>query len=655
MTTTPSPLNDPKLEAATKKALAENYGIDFANQFDSNNVDAEDVLEEDIVDTQTPLNFDAFIKGFNYTKTYLLDYDNFDKYIGLDGLAYESYKRGLWYYSHSIVQPTSVYKINYKTNIDNRYHMLGLAPVASGKSTSKNKMKKLVDVNDCFETIGLCHPQQLIGKTIPATTRKPQRTIPGILTYKMVIHDEVQDFINEKNDLYSASQKLKRQAMDTYGDNRIDKKLVDNEPGEHTTFYSPTCFLDFAHDVKLASCFFHTGSFRRYWMFDLITDTKVDLQSITEFKLDGEYDYDDYPKTLNAWYKNYKPSTTFDQNTLDIIAHCHATLLKFLLNCKNINAYRYGLIMRYNLRAVISKIVYILAISKKEKIPSIETTIQGCGDAILFILESIKAINERADLGACTDLWKGLDEKNTMALTWLLRKKYTSLETTNVSIKKFWSILANIHGCKITQARGHYYKLKKDGYIDSKKGKDTSWLWLSYIPKEIKIINDSVCDLEFLDKLAKSVGSKNGVLTVLKQTFKKKFDDKWEEEFEKSKSDGSVGVWGYLLTILRVEVPIFILFFNLYKGYPQIMSQPTLLPESAKNSNKKASKGNQECQKHQKQTDTLESEKQPDKQQLEESSDNIITTQESDRDTQYYETKKWDKITQILNKMEENK
>ena len=485
----------------------------------------------------------------------------------MDGDSYHPYKKCLWYLANSLKQPTLSYKINYKTKIDNRINILAISPPASGKSTSKTKMKKFVDSEDVRETSGLCHPQQLIGKTIPATAKKAKKEIPGLLSYKFLIHDEVQDCLNEKNDLYSAVQKLKRQAMDVYGDNEIDKKLVGNMPGEETICISPTRFLDFAHPKKLESTFFDTGSFRRYFIFFLASEEELDLEALTEFKLDGKTDYDHFVKNLDGEYKNSNRKVQFTQQNLDIIAHCHATVLKFLLNCDNENAVRYGMMMRYNLRSVLSKMVFILALANNEKTPSIEITIMACRDTLLFILETIRSINELANIGTTSDVWHGASETDALALTWLLKKRAFSLETSCVSIAKFCTILANLYGCKLTQSRSHYYDLKSKGYLDSKKGKNDSRIWLKFIPKELKLINDRANDLEFLDQF-KTAGSKTPLLTVLKHVF---IDDK---ELEKAKTIGSAGLWGYILYNTCVEVDTLYYINNVYKiGVP-----PPILP-----------------------------------------------------------------------------
>ena len=575
---TDSPLNDPNVQAETAAMVKEKYGEDFADNLYGGNQDKEENLDLDldIIDSKKPLNFDPFINALQDTQ-HLTNFDEFYKYLGLDGKSYLSFKKALWYLVHSLKQPTLSYKVNSKTIIDNRFHLLAITPPAGGKSTTKYKMKKLVKSGDSIETAGLCHPQQMIGKTIPATTKKDKKYIPGYLSYKLLIHDEVQDVINEKNDMYAAIQKLKRQAMDSYGTNIIEKKLVDNLKGEVTKCMSPSRCLDFAHPKKLESPFFDTGSFRRYFIFNLTAEDEIDLDNITEFKPD-EKNYDKYYMNLENEGRKNKWKVKFNKQTMDIIAHCHKTILKFLLKHENTNAFRYGLMMKYDIRSKISKMVYILALANGENVPSVNTIINACRDFILFILESIKSIDYLANIGITSDIWQGLKEEEAIAMTWLLRKEIFSFETSDVTIKKFETILGHLHGCKITQARAYYYKLKKDGFISSTHTRRTSKVWLKYIPKVFKIIekhdkNDKY-GLKFLENLIVGASGKNSLLTPIKNSFKGFSKENIDKMMNKFVGDGSVGIMGYIL--YTHEHKKYIIFNNIYNIGGATPTPPTL-------------------------------------------------------------------------------
>ncbi len=511
--------------------------------------DVEEVETDiDITISKEVLKFDMFTKNSLSTK-HLILYDDMNKDLGLDGESYEPFKKALWYYEHSLMQPTISYKINLKTKADNKFHLLGISSPSGGKTTTKNQIKRIMkdyeeddNENGIIEVSGLSHPEQLVGKMKTTGRGADKKTFPvfGILHYKAVLYDEAQDLLNEKNDIYAKAQRIKRIAMDVYGDNIISKKLVDDLPENILEYPSPSRILDFAHPVKLESPFFDTGSFRRYFSFNLTHDTIISLSDVTDFKIEDKTKIRNYSDLIKSHYNNKRVNVKFTQKTLNIISHYHNCLLYYLLKHKNPNAFRYGLLNRYSLRNMFCKNILILAMANNERTPSVETTINACIDTLLFVFKTIETLNDLGDMSISSDVWGGLGEQDAQALEYLWRKKSIDRDSSKISIKKFWTILGHLYGCKVTQSRAHYYRLKKNGFIDSKRaGDDPSKVWLKFIPKEIKLEAENYNPLKFWDdKKIVTVGRKKGVLAVLKQVF---IDDK---TYQKRVTDGSVGVLG---------------------------------------------------------------------------------------------------------------
>ena len=531
------------------EAFTNQYGEDEANELTSsggNSVDVEDEEDEvEIVESKQSIDF-SFLTENMLRTDHLTNYDVLDLDLSLDGDNYKAMKKGLWYFHHSLKQQTRSYVINRKTRIDNRKHLLIFTPPAGGKSTTKNQVKRIMDDKDLIETSGISHPEQLIGKTKYKGTGKNRISYPnyGVLGYKCVLYDEAQDMINEKDSFFAKAQRVKRIAMDNFGENKISKKLVDDSK-EDVLEYHPECrIIDFAHPQKLNSRFFDTGSFRRYDIFNLVHEEVIDVDSITDFKLDDEVIKSvDYNKVLNKQYKKSREDVQFNQQTLDIISYFHKSLLHFLLNHKNTNAFRYALLTRYSLRNIFCKNILILSLARNESVPNLETTISACTDTLLFILKSIEAINDLGDMGLSTDLWGGVSEEDAQVLEYVYRKKALSKEDSKISIKRFCTILGNIYGCKITQSRAHFYRLKRDGFVDSKRktGDLSSRVWLKFIPKEIKINSKEEEPLKFWRKQLVTVGYKKALLIVTNDYFT---DDK---TMKKIASVGSVGIWGCML------------------------------------------------------------------------------------------------------------
>lgn len=499
--------------------------------------------ETDLVASKNELDFDIFTKMLIETE-HLDNYNALDNDLGLVGEGYEPLKKFLWYYHNSLKQETRSYQINRRTKTDNRKHGLIITSAGAGKTTIKNQIKRIADKRDVYETTGLSHPEQLVG-----TTRhkgNEVKKILGILSYKSVLNDESQDLLNEINDIYAKSQRIKRLAMDCYGENTISKKLVDDDPNDVLSYDPTTRILDFAHPKKLHSAFFDTGSFRRYDIFNLVYDPDIDINNITEFKHNTEEELqENYGEILNNFYARKRVNVSFSQETLDIISHFHKCLLFYLLKHPNKNVFRYGLLTRYAMRVSFCKNVFILAMAKNHKTPTREMTINACGDTMLFILKSIEAINDLGDMGITSDVWGGLKEQDAEACEFLLRKGATSPDLSNISIKEFWSVLANLYGTRITQARMHYYRLKRDGFVEGKRtGKIGSVVWLKYRPKDIVIDSKNFDQLGYWDKHT-SVGNEKSILSLVKQVFT---DDK---SFKRATSVGSVGVLGCVLAVYK--------------------------------------------------------------------------------------------------------
>jgi hypothetical protein len=555
---------DKDLYKETIKRLIENYDeelyekifkflkIKDNHSIDKNPDEEETDKEEEITTAKEEIDFN-FITNLIIDTEHLQGFDLMDLDLGLDGDNYKALKKGLYYYQNSLRQDTSHYTINYKTTIDNRTHILIFTSPGAGKSTIKNQnkriMKDLKETDGVIEVSGVSHPEQLVGKI--EYKGKTDNKVPiikmGILGYKCVMNDETQEMLNEKNDVYAKSQRLKRLAMDTYTFNKISKKLVADSPKDVLEYYSPSNMCDFAHPVQLESPFFDTGSFRRYYAYNVDNNPIIQLNDVTDFSFDIiQEKKQSWKEFLDELYTN-EVDVKFTEEILKIVSHYHKCLLYYLLKHKNKNVFRYGLLVKYAMRVMFCKNIYILAKNKHEETPSLYTTLSACNDTVLFILKTIETYNELGNLGTTSDTWGGVSEQDAQALEYLYRKKALNKETSNITIKQFQTILGYFYGCKRTQSRSHHYRLKSKGYINSgQKGQYGSVVWLKYIPKDIELNTQGFDPLKFWDSYFQGASSKNTFLDTLKQHFK---DDK---TFEKSQGDGGVGVLG--CTIIKNHI-----------------------------------------------------------------------------------------------------
>lgn len=582
-----SPLEDPQLLSDTLETLESEYPKEISNSvkdvslsISTSNVESEiDVSNDSYMiesGSNAELDFDVLLKMLSDT-THLELYGVMDSTLGLDGEAYVPLKKYLYYFENSVKQDTVSNRINIKTHIDNRAFMLIEGEASSGKSTIKNHIQKISDIHDYHEISGLSHEKQLIGTTVEKGKGKDKKieAVLGIMAAKVVVNDETQEMINEKNEMYAHSQRIKRLAMDTYGDNTFTDKTVKTQMSERLMYCSPSRVLDLAHPKKFESPFFDNGTFRRYGLITILQpDKNIDLDSITDFKFDDSAKID-FNGLMDDFYKTKRNSVTFNEENLFVISNFHKALLYYLLKHKNQNAFRYGLLTRYSMRNMFCKNVLILAISRNEETPSLKTCVEACYDTLLFILESIKSINQLGNMGVSSDVWGGLEEENAQTLEYLFRRGATSQQTSDVSIKKFCTILGHLHGCKMTQARGIYYKLKRDNFIDSKQvGSNSSVVWLKFRPKEIVLDVGSYDPFEVWSPLFKGVSPKNTLLTPLKSIIN---DDK---DIENLVGVGGVGVLGCILLkkYICVEVEEIVSYSYLFKGRGQNPKPLTPIP-----------------------------------------------------------------------------
>jgi len=242
----------------------------------SKTIDSEEITDEDnIGSSKSKLDFEPITRLLQ-DSSHLDGYNIFDEDLGLIGDGYTSMKKCLYYYQNSLRQNTVHYEINKKTKVDNRSHILVITGPGTGKTTIKNQNKRVLsdfeELDGVIEVAGLSHPEQLVGKIVyegKGENKKPVEKM-GILGYNCVMNDESQDLLNEKNDIYAKAQRLKRLAMDTFGDNKISKKLVGDSPKDVLEYDSPSRMCDFAHPVKLESPFLILEVLEDIWPLILI-------------------------------------------------------------------------------------------------------------------------------------------------------------------------------------------------------------------------------------------------------------------------------------------------------------------------------------------------------------------------------------------------
>ena len=227
----------------------------------------------------TPLkalaDFNKLYKIFDNTHKHLAAFELVDHELALKGDAYYPIKKVMCYMVESLRQNTIKFWVGSEMG-DNRIHVAEMVSGGRGKTTQRKLMSQY-NVGD-YKSVPTFQPtrthvEQLIGRTIPGKGKTPPTEKRGFFGYKGLVVDECQTFICEEEKSLAALMLDFRNAMEVYGKNTVEKKLV----AENLMRYEPeTRFLFLMHPIKLPALFFDHGTARRLFMF------KIDVQPIPE-------------------------------------------------------------------------------------------------------------------------------------------------------------------------------------------------------------------------------------------------------------------------------------------------------------------------------------------------------------------------------------
>ena len=395
----------------------------------------------------------------------------------------------IWYRCNSLIQKSIETRISSNISSDNHVHDLWIGSSGSGKGLKKSFEKYLCKKNDIthYEITSLSHKEQLIGRTTGKGIKKT--SIKGILDAKSVQQDEAQNVINETDNQHAEAMRILRQAMDSYGNNELSKKLIDDTFEESLKYYSQARISQLIHPTNLLTPFFYTGSFRRYnAIIDLGSDNNIDIEGITKIKIVQENEKHPFTDSIGQIYEKQIDTLDYTQESLDIISDIHSLILELCLQHGNKHLQKYGLMTKHTLRILIMRYVNILHITYNKQVTEKGLTLRACMNFLHIWFSSVEAICKYGRLDINTEEWFGLDDKSIIALRYLVRKNAISEDKTNVTINRFQSVLAELYGVKMTQSRSIMRELQKKGFISSKQvGRTETKVWLLKIPKKIQI------------------------------------------------------------------------------------------------------------------------------------------------------------------------
>lgn len=446
-----------------KKICKEKYNIELGGIEEKN---IPEVPSLDLID------FSKYQQVYADTNKHLASYNFVKEELALIGTDYYTSIKALSYFIESLRQPTIQYYVGTET-YDNRIHLLFLGGAGTGKGMVKKTIRNFTESVECSGArINL---EQLIGKKIK--TKSGEEDKKGYFGFKALIVDESQNLITEKEDLDGNIMREIRLAMDTFGFNKAEKKLVDTD----LLSYCPeTRFCLLTHDIQFPPKFFDTGTYRRSFAFELkaqkIKENDL-IANLTKQRIEKEF----------TQYVNQKdlfcpPTIHFTEEALKEITKNYITFIKFLCLNKNQRVRVFGKNLAFTGKIYFFRIVSILALAKNEVSVTPTTAKQGCFDTIQFLLSTIQLYGNKSNPTLSRDIWKTDSFEEAMLFEWLHFNKAMSKETSTLSIKDVQTKIGEYFGLQDRQAMRVYSNMKKRGLITDYKGQHETKCWLGFEP-----------------------------------------------------------------------------------------------------------------------------------------------------------------------------
>jgi len=438
------------------------------------------------IPTSDFVDFSEIKKVFQGTHTHLPLYPLIDAELGFDGNEYYAVKKALSYLCESGRQEVVCFRVG-KEYSDNRLHIVFVAPQCGGKGVIKNLLGYCPD---SAEISGGAHQEQLIGKIIAKGRGKNrvEKEVRGYFDKKLLKVDEAQHLIQEEDKNASDLMRLYRIAADTFGRNRIEKKLVDNEI--YLNYNPETRFVLFMHPLVLPPVFFDTGTARRFFCFSLKAKALEENDAVKN--LFAETKTEELREKMQQKIQPFV-NLQLSEDAVKEVAEWIKALNCFLLNHENQRVRALGEMFFFTTKNYFLRTVAILGIIQKneQKIP-IETAKQACFDCVQFLLETAEFYCNNSRITLSRDVWHTEDGKAALLLEWMWMRGAKDEESTPLKIWDVQEQTGDIFGMNERQARSVFNQLKKDGLICAKQtGAHGSKAWLGFTPDMRKIATTS--------------------------------------------------------------------------------------------------------------------------------------------------------------------
>jgi hypothetical protein len=478
-------------------------------------IDEKDEVELKEVPSNPIVDFSEYDTIFKDTHKHLPAFELIDTELGLQGENYYPLKKEIAYRVESIRQKATRYYIGGEVS-DNRIHFLVMAGAGRGKGQIKKVLMKLDHYDEEIDNIyekpmsfelpaTRLNLEQLAGKLEIIKKKEPdevgfnqltgkkiilkkvekiteEKENPGILSYRQIIADECADLICETKESYEAIMLDVRKSMDTFGDNKLDKRQVDNKNQLRYPIPSRWCFL--SHITVLPARYFDRGTYRRVTAFHIVAPQISEDAAYNIFYRESKEDkLREYINTESFEIENLQ----FNIEAIDELTLWIRTWNRFVINHPNRKIRAIGQRCFVSVRHYFLKHISVLAITNGAATVTPEIVKQACFDTVQFLLQTFSCYANDSNVNLSRDIWGTEDPRKAEVLEWMFYNQALN-EESSLSIEQVQEKIVDSFGLSDRTARGIFAEMLRDSLIVSKKGRDYSKCWLAFTPKAEGIV-----------------------------------------------------------------------------------------------------------------------------------------------------------------------
>lgn len=433
---------------------------------------------------------------FQYPTSHLKGFDDLRVATALYGQEYMPALKALWYNLLSISIATFELQLG-QIRTDGRISVLFPIKSGKGKKNIKTIIKACVTNNlKIYSEPTSLHPEQLVGKTLePKKGSDNYRKIKGYLADDYVVIDEAYSLLNSNDMHYAESRRYIRFALDSYPNNTITKRMTSIKR-EEALSYQPKCVMAlFVQPFKFNDdSMVLEGDMRRY-LVPYTPMTGINRKNAYKNRIFDEPDsqaslkkFGDMVNTLDEFEK-----FEFTEKAKFKFFDLSSLLINFGFNysekIRNFTDH-----IDFTIQDIMLKFTAIQALQNNTNTISVKHVeyafidlIEQLKHTFIFIEDKIPGM---MDYG---DEWQGARKKDQECLRWLEEQDALSLESTHVSISGYKSKIMEIFNVKERTAIKIKHKHVKEGWIEEKKGKHESFVWLGFKPlRDARVANGMV-------------------------------------------------------------------------------------------------------------------------------------------------------------------